>query len=123
MTRYASAISLVVSLMLAATTAAAEERKMSGAEILKTLSEARVVGEDFEQTFSAPEGETPAATTYWQGGAASRGTWRVTGDQYCSQWPPATSWDCYDMTRFEKDGDAYVVWTGYGNRYVGKLAD
>ena len=23
------------------------------------------------------------------------GRWRVTGDLYCSAWPPAETWDCY----------------------------
>ena len=36
-------------------------------------------------------------TTLTTGDHASTGAWRVTGDQYCSQWPPSDSWACYDL--------------------------
>ncbi|PSL21658.1 hypothetical protein [Shimia abyssi] len=35
--------------------------------------------------------------TLYNAGHDSWGTWRVQGDQYCSQWPPSGLWDCYDV--------------------------
>ncbi|HHB81049.1 MAG TPA: hypothetical protein ENK83_04790 [Aliiroseovarius sp.] len=37
--------------------------------------------------------------TLYEDKRPSWGRWRVTGDQYCSQWPPSELWSCYDMAR------------------------
>jgi hypothetical protein len=37
--------------------------------------------------------------TLYESGSASWGRWRVEGDLYCSQWPPAERWDCYGVER------------------------
>lgn len=33
----------------------------------------------------------------------SWGNWSTRGDQYCSQWPPSATWNCYDLS-MSKDG-------------------
>ena len=38
-------------------------------------------------------------TLYTHKGQESWGYWGVRGDQYCSQWPPSSLWECYDMAR------------------------
>jgi hypothetical protein len=35
--------------------------------------------------------------TLYNAGADSWGYWRITADQYCSQWPPSDLWSCYDL--------------------------
>jgi hypothetical protein len=35
--------------------------------------------------------------TLYNAGRDSWGYWRITGDQYCSQWPPSDLWSCYDL--------------------------
>lgn len=53
------------------------------------------------QSFAA-DGTTPYGST--------TGRWRVSGDRYCSTWPPSDRWTCYDI---ERSGDA-VRFTGPG---------
>lgn len=35
--------------------------------------------------------------TLYNSGRDSWGNWRAQGAQYCSQWPPAGDWACYDL--------------------------
>jgi hypothetical protein len=35
--------------------------------------------------------------TLYAYGEPSWGYWRIAAGRYCSQWPPATDWDCYDV--------------------------
>lgn len=35
--------------------------------------------------------------TLYNAGCDSWGYWEARGDQYCSQWPPADGWACYDV--------------------------
>lgn len=37
--------------------------------------------------------------TLYNAGQDSWGYWEVRGDLYCSQWPPAGGWACYDVER------------------------
>ncbi|WP_299352928.1 hypothetical protein [uncultured Shimia sp.] len=43
----------------------------------------------------------PSGRTLYNAGEDSWGYWEVRGEQYCSQWPPADGWACYDV---ERDG-------------------
>lgn len=43
----------------------------------------------------------PSGATLYNAGRDSWGKWDVRDDQYCSQWPPADGWACYDV---EVDG-------------------
>ncbi len=88
----------------------AAERKLSGDEINSLLPTIAAIGETTRQTFSAR-----GATTYTDRGRDSYGTWVARGDQYCSQWPPANGWACYDVF---VDG-ASLIWVGdTGNRTI-----
>ncbi len=98
-----------------ANASASDEQPMNGAQITAALTDVFVVGEKFSQSFSAD-----GSTLYEEGGNQSPGTWRVTGDQYCSQWPPSEAWDCYHMTSWVEADKTYVVWIGPdGTRWVG----
>lgn len=50
--------------------------------------------------------------TLYDAGRPSWGNWRPQGGQYCSEWPPNASWDCYDL---------YVSVDGASVRFVGGL--
>jgi hypothetical protein len=90
----------LLSLAAAISTAQAEYQPLSGPQVRHLLSGQVATGQNFVQTFGAD-----GSTTYvYQNGNPSRGSWRVEGDKYCSKWPPAGGWACYDMTR-ESAGD------------------
>ncbi|MDJ0630302.1 MAG: hypothetical protein QNJ44_18755 [Rhodobacter sp.] len=80
-------------LALVATGARADWVPMSGTEIKTALSDAKLIYEDAWQVFR------PSGFTLYNAGRDSRGSWRVEGDRYCSQWPPADGWACYAMER------------------------
>jgi len=40
--------------------------------------------------------------TLYNAGHDSWGYWAIRGDQYCSQWPPADGWACYDVLEVEQ---------------------
>ena len=73
-------------------------QKMSGAEIAAALTETTLVYEAARQTFYA------SGRTLYDAGRPSWGYWEARGDQYCSQWPPADGWACYDMERDPQTG-------------------
>ena len=37
--------------------------------------------------------------TLYNAGRDTWGYWEARGGQYCSQWPPADGWACYDVAR------------------------
>lgn len=82
-----------------------------GGEITEVLSGIHVVYEGRDgvsQTFHAG-----GSTTYVDG-RPSIGNWRASNTQYCSQWPPSSDWECYDLF---KDG------TGMRIRFLGASGD
>jgi hypothetical protein len=83
--------------------ASAEDKPLTGPEILKLLVGTEVAGDGWTQSFAAG-----GATTYTAPGGVSTGRWDVRGDTYCSVWPPSDSWACYAMT-IDAAGTA-VVW-------------
>ncbi|MEM1237705.1 MAG: hypothetical protein AAGI10_12085 [Pseudomonadota bacterium] len=77
---------------LPAMAAAQDFQPLTGAEIEAALDDVTLTYEGGEvQTFYA------SGRTLYDNGRPSWGYWAVRGDQYCSQWPPADGWDCYDM--------------------------
>lgn len=89
--------------------AAAEERRLTGAEVSAWINGNTVIGvwagNAYKQYFS-PEGWT----AYDQAGAAvDRGRWWVTDDQYCSNWDVGGD-ACYRVLR---DGDT-LIWQTSG---------
>jgi len=65
---------------------------LSGAEIQTALRDRTLAYASATQRFYA------SGRTLYDAGRPSWGYWSVRGDQYCSQWPPNTMWECYDMT-------------------------
>lgn len=89
--------------VLIATPASAHEdghwRALAASEISYALNERIYVYEGGEtQRFYA------SGRTLYNAGQDSWGYWAVRGDQYCSQWPPADGWSCYDMDGDEESG-------------------
>ncbi len=77
---------------------AQEWSKLTGAQIEEALDDTKLRYTLSEQVFYA------SGRTLYDNGRPSWGYWRVQGDQYCSQWPPADGWACYDMDRHSGDG-------------------
>ena len=98
------AVAMVLAL-LPGMAGAGEFTPMRGDEIRAALTDQSLVYAEARQVFYA-SGQTlyEAAKPRW-------GRWRVTGDQYCSQWPPGWIWTCYDMAR---DGDTLRFIAGDG---------
>ena len=92
----------------------AEEKKLSGDDILTALSDQVLAGkEGVSQIF-----QKSGVTYYSENGSQSQGLWKVQGDKYCSQWPPSQAWPCYDVLR---DGLKIVFVSGSGTRYEMQL--
>lgn len=110
------------SLVAAAHSAQAENRRLSGAEIAALLPTVVAVSEDTRQVFSASGG-----TTYTNQGRDSYGSWWVADDQYCSRWPPAGGFACYDVHLDDApaDGGAPILrWVGDSGRpTINRLED
>jgi hypothetical protein len=83
-------------LLLMVSTAYAQERALTGAEITTTLSDQTLVGanpaDKIEQIF-----QKSGLTLYTTNGAQSLGTWKVEANKYCSVWPPSQFWACYTV--------------------------
>ena len=86
----------LVSMSTLPTVALAEEVKLTGALIQTVLSEKELIGSDNGQT-SSQIFRANGATFYSVGQAQQIGNWKITGDQYCSVWPPSEHWVCYDV--------------------------
>ena len=80
-----------------------EERRLTSEEINILLPSIIAVGDKTRQTFSAR-----GATTYTDRGRDSLGSWEARDNKYCSQWPPASGWACFDVLT---DGDQ-LIWIG-----------
>ena len=107
------ALALVLALQLLPAAAVAET-PLTGAEIAALLPGVVALGEGTRQTFLADGG-----TLYTDARGPSAGRWRVEGDRYCSQWPPAESWACYGVLR---DGDRLIWVDARGGRTLNTLA-
>lgn len=68
---------------------------------------------------ASQEFRTSGATLY-NLGRDSWGYWRVTGDQYCSMWPPSDLWACYDL---EVSGSQLRFVGASGEKTVGQFQD
>lgn len=85
---------MAVALMVCPAMGLAEDwTPMTGADIGSALTDRTLQYSNGWQDFRA------SARTLYTAGADSWGYWRVTGDRYCSQWPPSDLWACYDMAR------------------------
>lgn len=88
-------ISILLALLLSPCLAIADEwRLLDNAAITDALTEKGIIYKNqgnSTQTFYK-NGETGYVE-----GRPSLGYWRVENNQYCSQWPPSSTWTCYDV--------------------------
>ncbi|MCT4555674.1 MAG: hypothetical protein N4A53_13380 [Pelagimonas sp.] len=66
---------------------------LADAEIRSALADQRLTYGSAWQEFYA------SGRTLYNAEQDSWGDWAARGDQYCSQWPPAGGWACYDVLR------------------------
>lgn len=76
--------------------AAEDWTKLLGVDVRATLEGHRIV-----YASGAWQDFRPSGATLYNAGGDSWGYWRVTGDQYCSMWPPSGLWACYDIETSE----------------------
>lgn len=110
---------LVIVLVLAASVAHADERRLSGDDISTLLPEIVAVGETTRQTF-----ETSGHTDYHDGQRLTAGRWRVQNDSYCSTWPPGDRWRCYHVHVDNRAGEPdLIIWIDaeLGDRTVNRI--
>jgi len=108
MTRFHICRVLGLAVALSPGMAVAEWRAMSGPEMARALTDVTLTYGSGQQIFYA------SGRTLYDSGRPSWGYWELRGDQYCSQWPPADGWACYDMERDE--GTARL-------RFIGQSGD
>ncbi len=108
--------SALMMFLLCATPAMAEDwTTLSGDQITQALTARLLRYEDgARQQFNAD------GTTIYESPDISHGQWRVTGDQYCSQWPPSDRWSCYDVAQ---NGLDIRFVAGDGSAAIGRYAD
>ena len=108
---------MVLALWSAALPAAADDwRPLNGLAIAEALTGRKVIYDNAWQDFRA------SGRTLYNAGADSWGTWTTRGDQYCSQWPPSTTWACYHVDL--KDDGSAVRFRGTGEDItVGRFAE
>lgn len=84
----------IAAIFLCATPALADDwQPINGDSIAVALTDRTLNYANATQHFYA------SGRTLYNAGQDSWGYWAVRGDQYCSQWPPGDSWDCYEMAQ------------------------
>ncbi|MEM9715360.1 MAG: hypothetical protein AAF826_02475 [Pseudomonadota bacterium] len=107
--------SAILALCVCASPVASEDWvAMSGDDIQASLTDIRLEYEGAWQEFYL------SGRTLYNAGRDSWGAWRVEGDRYCSQWPPNSSWACYDMSR---KGEMLRFTDPKGNNSDGVIAE
>lgn len=87
---------------------------LDGAAIAEAITDRTVTYDDgATQRFYA------SGRTLYTFGEPSWGTWRVDADRYCSQWPPAPSWECYAVQGNSARGINFR--DDYGNDFSGVI--
>ncbi|MDI3337374.1 hypothetical protein QKW60_13220 [Defluviimonas aestuarii] len=109
---------LTMGLCLAAPALAEDWQALSGAEITEALAERKLTYENGAVQIFRESG----ATTYSVGSGLSEGRWRVEGDEYCSNWPPAAIWSCYALERDVETGRLRFA-GATGDMTVGSYSD
>ena len=74
---------------------------LEDSEIAEFLTASRIIGNqngvEWNQTFRK-NGTTTYSQVAGRPSPPSDGLWRISNGQYCSQWPPSSHWECYDVT-------------------------
>lgn len=95
--------------------AGSAEQPLDGGAIKQLLSgKTAYLDNGAVQTFSA-DGRT---LYFHEPRPLERGSWKVDGDEYCSEW--GGRWSCYRMTG---DGADRITWIGTSERYPARLED
>ncbi len=68
-------------------------RSLRGVEIRAILERQYLRYEDGSEQFFNYGG-----LTEYRIGWPNEGRWRIDSDRYCALWPPATGWQCYDVS-------------------------
>ena len=108
-------IATAVCLLLLPLQAAADWTRLDGAGITAALTD-RVL--DYG---AATQDFRPSGRTLYNAGRDSWGYWDVRDNRYCSQWPPADGWACYDVD-LHSDGRLRFVGDA-GDETVGAYVD
>jgi hypothetical protein len=107
----------IILFLLGCANATASETLLNGPDIQLLLADVVLYGElngqPIDQIF-----QKSGVTFYNSGGGQSQGSWNVTGDQFCSVWPPNPTWACFDVTR---DGDKITFIAKSGKRFEMRL--
>lgn len=94
-------LKMILLFTLWALPATAEEwQKLNSEEIQQALT-ARVL-----QYPSAMQDFFADGRTLYDEGRPSWGRWMVSGNRYCSVWPPSSLWSCYDL---EQHGNGLML--------------
>ncbi len=111
------AFALLVLLLGAAGTAAAEPVKLAGPEIKALFTGNTVHGDWAGREYWSFFGADGWTTYRAKGGKPDDGRWYVSATQYCSTWHSGGA-TCYDIYR---DGDRIVWETAEKHRYASQL--
>lgn len=95
----------------------AELRMLNADQIQMLLSDRFVEGEQNDTSWVSWFSTTGDTTFSQNRNRPTSGFWKTINNQYCSQWPPAESWDCYDVRSNGKDvefvgADDNDIWPG-----------
>ncbi|MEM9604151.1 MAG: hypothetical protein AAGA11_14890 [Pseudomonadota bacterium] len=105
-----------VGLLLVGSAHATDWRTLDGDGISVALTDKTLRYAAATQTFYA------SGRTLYDAGRPSWGRWRVEGDRYCSVWPPAGDWACYDVA-IHSDGTRVRFSGAGGNVSTGAYVD
>jgi len=89
----------VIALLVASGSVTADDsqnwKRLNGEQIKQALEGASLV---YPKEGGATQDFEPNGSTTYVEGRPSLGEWKVSGAQYCSSWPPAAGWVCYDVS-------------------------
>lgn len=94
----------------------AEEKPLDGGQIKQILTgNTAYLDNGAIQTFAAD-----GASLYFQERRAlEHGSWKVAGDEYCSEW--GGRWSCYKMTGQINGDSIRITWQGQGASYPARI--
>ena len=86
----------------------ADSKKLTGAQIKKLITDAKIVGESYGENFTQTFHQD--GNTYYTDSRPSTGRWKVTESQYCSKWGSTLYWGCYDVFVEKKQTRTVIIW-------------
>jgi hypothetical protein len=107
----------MIALLCANGAVADEWRPLNGPEITNALTARVLQYKDNAQQDFFSDGRT-----LYQTRVSSWGKWRVDYNKYCSTWPPADGWVCYDVS-ISSNGLSLRFTDKHGGNFDGKYID